>query len=566
MRRLSISYILFSFAIIISCSTESTPVYQIKTSADPVEAGAVTPSEGEYEEGEQVEITANPNENWVFERWQSDHSGSTNPVMVAMNSDKDITALFTKREYPLIIHTEGEGSVNKRVVQSKTTDYPHGTVVELTAEPDAGWEFIEWQGDLSGNENPEIISIEEEVNVTAVFEINEYSLEISIDGQGKLNIDLEKDVYQDGEKVVISVEGEGDWYFVHWDGDENPIELIMTNDISATAVMHQSPFAGGNGSEMYPYQVAIVHQLQKVRNYYEKHFIQINTIDAKETELWNDGKGFLPIGDSVLRFTGKYNGNNKIITNLTINSGDQIGLFGFTEEAKLINVHLRDVKIISSGGSVGGLISFSDGSKIINSSVHGEITSMHGVVGGLIGYGTNNTIKKSSTEGYIFGLTGAGGLVGYNGFSHIESSYSIVHVESELTSTGGLVGHNEGGSIVNSYSQGEISGGDNVEGLIGLNEGDAKIANFYSSILVNGNDDIGALIGLNGGNIVLSIWDIDLNNHLTGVGRGSSVGTTGLTSSQMHGSSAKENMPEFDWVEIWKTVQNDYPILRWQDD
>ena len=626
-----------------SCSTDSTPVYQLTTSAEPPEAGNITQSASEVEEGETIQITANSNEHWVFDRWSGDYSGSENPASIVMDQDKTITAIFDKRDYPLTINIEGEGTVDERVIQAKTTDYPHDTVVELTANPAEGWEFIEWsgdvnsvddvieidiegdtnvtvtfermdyplsitiegegeveqeivstpktteypyetvveltavpndgwkfvewQGDLSGNENPEIITIEEEVNVTAVFEIAEYVLDISIDGQASLSIDPEKDVYRDGDHVVITVEGENDWNFVHWEGDldgnENPIELTITSDITATAIMHQSPFEGGNGSEDYPYQISTIEQLQEVRNYTDRHFLQINDIDASETKNWNGGEGFRPIGDSVLRFTGKYNGNHKQIINLNINSGNQIGLFGFTDDAKLIDVHLRDVKIFSSGGTVGGLISFSSGSKIINSSVHGEITSMHGVVGGLIGYGTNNTIKNSSMEGYIFGLTGVGGLVGYNGFSHIESSYSIVHAESESSSTGGLVGHNEGGSIVNSYSQGKVSGGDKVGGLIGLNEEEAKITNSYSSVLVNGNDDIGALIGLNGGNIVSSFWDVELNNHLTGVGRGSSDGVTGLITSEMQGSAAQENMPEFDWDDVWITTDG-YPILRWQ--
>ncbi|MDZ7808792.1 MAG: hypothetical protein U5K71_17035 [Gracilimonas sp.] len=44
-----------------------------------------------------------------------------------MNSDKDITALFIKRDYPLTVNVDGGGSVQEEVVQSKTTDYEHGT-------------------------------------------------------------------------------------------------------------------------------------------------------------------------------------------------------------------------------------------------------------------------------------------------------------------------------------------------------------------------------------------------------------------------------------------------------
>src|SRR5690625_8020061 len=87
-----------------------------------------------------------------------------------MDSDKTITAQFIKREYPLTINVVGKGSVQEEVIQQKTTDYPHGTIVKLTAIPEEGWEFIQWEGDLQGDENPVQITINQSKEVTAVFE------------------------------------------------------------------------------------------------------------------------------------------------------------------------------------------------------------------------------------------------------------------------------------------------------------------------------------------------------------------------------------------------------------
>lgn len=173
------SYIFISvtLCIIISCSTESTSVYQLTTAADPVEAGSVTPASSEHEEGEAVTVTASTNEHWVFNGWGGDFSGSENPASVMMDSDKHVVALFTKKEYTLTMQIEGEGSVTETIVQSKTTDYPFGTQVELTANPESGWVFIEWQGDLEGSENPETIMISGESSVTAVFVEIEHPVE-----------------------------------------------------------------------------------------------------------------------------------------------------------------------------------------------------------------------------------------------------------------------------------------------------------------------------------------------------------------------------------------------------
>ena len=70
----------------------------------------------------------------------------------------------------------------------------------------------------------------------------------------------------------------------------------------------KAQFAGGSGTEEDPFQISTVDQLQEIRNHTDKHFIQINDIDASETENWNDGKGFNPIGDDVVRFRGSYIG------------------------------------------------------------------------------------------------------------------------------------------------------------------------------------------------------------------------------------------------------------------
>lgn len=167
-RGLSLAF-LFAFLIAVSCSTESTPVYQLTTTAEPTEAGSVTPATAETEEGMSIQITANANEHWLFDRWGGDYSGTGNPGSILMNSDKRVTALFIKRDYPLTVTITGEGSVQEEIVQQKATDYEYGTTVQLTAVAEEGWVFSGWDGDLGGDENPVTIEITGEKVVTAVF-------------------------------------------------------------------------------------------------------------------------------------------------------------------------------------------------------------------------------------------------------------------------------------------------------------------------------------------------------------------------------------------------------------
>ncbi len=646
MRKSSIPFLLASLLLFTNCSTESTPIYTLSTNVNPSEAGSVTPASGEYDEGTTVEIIATPNEHWVFNGWQGDHTGIQNPVSIVMDSDKSITAQFIKREYPLTINVEGEGSVQEEVIQQKTTDYPHGTIVQLTANPaegwefiewsgdvdgtekvveievdeeksvtahfqpidflltievdgngqveeeivqsknteypfgtnvqltaipDEGWEFIEWSGDLEGDENPQTIIIQEQTNITAVFEQIEYTIDLNLDGNGEININPNKDFYVFGEEIIITVEPESGWNFVHWKGDvegtDNPLQLIIDQSINATAVLDNSPFEGGNGSEEFPYMVSTVEQLQEVRNYPNRNFIQLNNIDASETKNWNGGEGFAPIGDDVIIFTGSYNGNNYTISNLFINRHERrVGLFGQTQSAKLESIQLQNVNIASTRGvsNSGGLVGNSgSNTKIYNCHVSGVLNGTLSL-GGLVGANWGEISKSSSEIEINASNTVIGGLVGRNN-GEINLSFAIGSVNSPRHQVGGLIGENRG-SIYNSYSVVEVSGDEEVGGFIGVNmSSNQVIKNSFSAGAVSGGKDVGGFIGLNAISLEDNYCDSDASNQPNCIGRGVSDGISGLNTSQMKGAPAEQNMPEFDWETVWN-ITSGYPILRWQEE
>src|SRR5690625_845400 len=107
MKRLPILFFLLTFFLVANCSTENTQIYTLTTNVNPSEAGSINPSSGEYDEGIEVEIMATPNEHWVFNGWQGDHSGNQNPASIVMDSDKRRIADVIIREYPFIISGEG---------------------------------------------------------------------------------------------------------------------------------------------------------------------------------------------------------------------------------------------------------------------------------------------------------------------------------------------------------------------------------------------------------------------------------------------------------------------------
>lgn len=169
----SIFILLVALVTVFACEVEEpVPTYTLTTSVTPSEGGKITisPQAPNYPEGSQVTLTPEPNENWVFKQWEGDATGSITPLPITMTTNKTITGVFVKRDYPLNIKIEGEGTVEEKIIPNPSgREYPHGTTVELTPKPKEGWEFDSWSGDLEGKESPKRIIVDKQKNVTVKF-------------------------------------------------------------------------------------------------------------------------------------------------------------------------------------------------------------------------------------------------------------------------------------------------------------------------------------------------------------------------------------------------------------
>lgn len=246
MRYLTLFVLLIPALVLLnSCSSNDPTLYQLTVVPVPGEGGVVTPERTSFEEGREIEIFANPNEHWVFSEWGGDHVGTENNPVITMDSDKEILAIFVKREYPLLLTVEGEGRVRERVILAKASEYEHNTVVELTAEAESGWEFSEWRGELSGSENPAQVVIDGETEVTAVFERITYPLTIEIIGEGTVEEEIlpaKTTHYEIGTFVQLTAVPQENYLFYEWSGDipdneksMNPVTVRMNAPKTLTA-------------------------------------------------------------------------------------------------------------------------------------------------------------------------------------------------------------------------------------------------------------------------------------------------------------------------------------------
>ncbi len=197
------------------------------------------------------------------------------------------------------------------------------------------------------------------------------------------------------------------------------ISLVLIGFIYAQTA--ETP--NGNGSAFNPYQIANLNQLfwfERHPESWDKHFIQTADIEASDTQNWNDEgtsddikEGWLSIGNYTTPFTGYYNGQNFIISNLFVNRStrDCIGFFGYLHTAVINNIRLQQVNMTGHYG-VGALSGHARyNSQVINCNVSGTVRGIR-YTGGLFGNAYNTNINSSYSLVQVYSESDFGGLIG----------------------------------------------------------------------------------------------------------------------------------------------------------
>ncbi len=229
-------------------------------------------------------------------------------------------------------------------------------------------------------------------------------------------------------------------------------------------------------------------------------------------DYWNDGEGWLPIGDDInnAAFKTFFNGGGHTISNLYIDRRDAryIGLFGITwfdgiSRGRVeLNNSIRDLALVNvdvQGGLHTGGLAGANNIVIVACSVTGVVNGII-QVGGLVGDNSNGTVIASystASVGYAgggFGEGGFGGLVGNNHFGTINASYSIGSVTSDFGEVGGLVGRTSNfadrGTARASYWNTQTSGQSESAGGEGKTTSELQSPTGYTGIYESWNLDL----------------------------------------------------------------------------
>ncbi|MBW8012955.1 MAG: hypothetical protein FVQ83_17190, partial [Chloroflexi bacterium] len=151
-----------------------------------------------YLEGDEVALIATPDAGNVFVAWGGACSGS-GACEVEMSEAKEVTATFNlePEEFLLTVTISGEGSVESSPAGiacpgTCSAEYVEGEAVELTATPEAGWEFSGWStvggspGSCEGAASPCEVTEAVELEATFVEEepTPEFTLTVTLAGSG----------------------------------------------------------------------------------------------------------------------------------------------------------------------------------------------------------------------------------------------------------------------------------------------------------------------------------------------------------------------------------------------
>jgi hypothetical protein len=513
-------------------------------------------------------------------------------------------------------------------------DYAANTTVDLVAEADEHYHFVNWTGDVAtiGNVASAAtnITMYSGYSITANFELDPGCYSLTISGEGGSVITPGEGTFGYVANTTVDLVAEPDegYPFLKWAGDVGTIADVQAAATNITMYDSYS-ITAHFGIQIWDwYGLDAMHDNLGGRYYLmtdiDSTAAGYEQLVANSTDI--EGKGWLPIGDSKdTAFNGTLDGQGYKIRDMFIYrpTKTSVGLFGYLGEGGIIrNISMLNADV-EGESEVGGLVGQNQWGSVSNSYFIGNVTgefavgglaglnvgtvrdshfignvtvdqiggglvgeneggtvkdsysssNVHGLVliGGLVGHIFGGTVNNCYSTGSVAGYGGIGGLVGYIGWGTVSKSYSTGSVTGGNV-VGGLVGAmSEDGfsSIISySYSTGNVTGDSHVGGLVGsiLND-ESTVHDSYSTGSVTGSDTVGGLVAKNQGTVTNSFWNIQTSGQAT------SDGGTGKTTGEMQSIAtfsawniiAVGDPGTRNPVYIWNIVDDEtYPFLSWQ--
>jgi len=150
----------------------TAPIYTLTASVISG-SGTVSPTSGDYFEGTVVSLTADPDAGYQVASWSGtdDDSSTAGSNTVTMTGDKSVSVSFAPipvTQYTLTVTKSGSGTISP---SEGAHVYDAGTEVDLTADPDAGYQVAAWSGtdDDSSTAQTNTVTMDSNKSVSVAF-------------------------------------------------------------------------------------------------------------------------------------------------------------------------------------------------------------------------------------------------------------------------------------------------------------------------------------------------------------------------------------------------------------
>lgn len=188
---------------------------------------------GIYNIGATVTLTATAVNNYHFAQWQD--GNASNPRSFTANGDATYTATFEPNNYTVTVASNN----SSWGVVSGGGSYAYGTVITLSAVPNTGYRFVQWQdGNTQMNRN---ITVTSNASYTATFEADEYTINVTCNpAQGSVS---GAGTYGAGSEVTLRAYPYSGFRFVRWQDNDtlNPRTITVSANATYTAYFEALP-------------------------------------------------------------------------------------------------------------------------------------------------------------------------------------------------------------------------------------------------------------------------------------------------------------------------------------
>ncbi len=396
--------------------------YLIAAISNPVEGGIIAGT-GAFDHGDPVELIATPVEGYYFLNW------TENDLVVSTDSIYSFTATISRS----LIANFGifKYSVTTTIIPSEggiaTGDntYDHGTLVEMTATPNEGWNFDSWNdGDeIVWNDSIYTFIVMKETNLSAHFSKKIYNIEITSEPIEGGTTTGGGNYHNDSLATIVATPNVG-WNFLNWTEED----VVVYSD------------------SLIEFNVNVNRNL--IANF-EKKVYSISTtpspIDGGETF----GDSIYTHGDEVKLIAVPQSDSGWDFINWTENSievsTDSIYSFVATDERSLVaNFQLRSYRVVllinpNEAGSISGDGNYAHGTEVTIVATEGA--------GWYFANWTENEINMSSDFTYKFNIAENRIITANFGHNLYSVIASPIPVEAGIVSGAGSFFYNQTASL-----------------------------------------------------------------------------------------------------------------------